>query len=150
MGLYSNDFPYSADEEYAARLAQHYDMIEMSEVIAAYRNHEGHTMIKTWRKPDFIASFTEMRIQMAQYTGMDRTAATQFTHQDLVPIMSFCGTRLAAQGHWREALWYSQYVWRFDKRIWRTPVHLLASLLKVVPYLNRLLFGTYIRYKHKE
>jgi glycosyltransferase involved in cell wall biosynthesis len=149
VGLYDTQFPYSADEEYAARIAQFYDVIETKEVLAAYRHHEGHTMIKTWRKPDFIQSFEAMRLKMAHYAGMNEADALAFTRQNLVPTISYCATLLASQGYWREAQWFNRYVWQHNPNLWKKPIQLVGLVIKQTPWVNQWIFGRYIRRKYK-
>lgn len=72
-GLLSEDFPYSADEEYNARIAKNMNISEMDRTIASYREHPEHLMYDTWEKDDFIQNFEKMKLLIESYKKSSST-----------------------------------------------------------------------------
>ena len=60
-GLFREDLPYSADEEYWARLAKKWAVAYIPEPLTSYRHHRNNYQLKTWLKPDFWQKFRETR-----------------------------------------------------------------------------------------
>ena len=134
-GFYSLDFLYSADEEYATRIASRYDVTQTKEVLACYRRHRGHQMIKTWCKPDFIQSFEKMRLTMAQYLGTERKDTLYVVRQNIAEIFQASAGWLAAEGHWYPALRFHIYAVRYRPKLyfgWKPIVHAILQSTPLV------------------
>lgn len=99
VGLYSEEFPYSADEEYAARIAMTFDIVETKEILACYRRHSGHTMIKTWSKSDFIDSFEKMHLRINSYLPESNRRAPEEICRIVALILLGQCSGLVAFGH---------------------------------------------------
>lgn len=120
-GGYSTEFPYSADEEYNARIARRCDILEIDEVLAAYRHHGGHTMYRTWSRPDFIQSFERMRLLMNSYLSPARQKPEELVKSDIaLMLLGHCGG-LLAHGHRDVVLQFYRNAWR------QCPLALVAS-----------------------
>ncbi len=140
LGLYSAEFPYSADEEYATRLASKYDVVQTKEILACYRRHGGHQMIKTWCQPDFIQSFEKMRILMAKYAGLSEREAIPIVQKELAEIFQVSAVWLAAEGHWYPTLRFHLYALRHRPALylnWKAPVHVI---LQSTPWLGKVYY----------
>jgi glycosyltransferase involved in cell wall biosynthesis len=64
VGLFSPDYPFSADEEYHCRIARDFPITCSNLVISKYRRHDNNTMLETWRQATFIPNFLAMRLAM--------------------------------------------------------------------------------------
>lgn len=96
-GGFSTDYPYSADEEYNARIASQFDIVEIASPLSMYRRHSQQTMLATWRHEDFIASFERMRIRMNSYlTEEERVQERQVYRQIATTLLGHASALVAA------------------------------------------------------
>jgi glycosyltransferase involved in cell wall biosynthesis len=136
-GLYDSEFPYSADEEYATRIGRNYDVVETKEILACYRRHPGHQMIRTWCKPDFIESFEKMRIRMAGYAGTKETEAIPIVRRDLAEIFKASAAWLAAEGHWYPAMRFHAYALKYNLKLYLGVKSIIHAILQSAPFIGK-------------
>jgi glycosyltransferase involved in cell wall biosynthesis len=67
-GFYNLEFPYSADEEYHARIAKDFSLLEVSGQIARMMIHGRNYRFVTWEKADFLDNYIIMRRLMLSYS----------------------------------------------------------------------------------
>lgn len=135
-GFFDPFFPYSADEEYNARIAAQYDIIESGTVLASYRRHPENTMLKTWKEADFIENFEEMRIRMATYTGLDRESATRRARRAVSRDFLGCASILTINGYRDDAYRYYAYVWKYNRLALLNPLQLAKYFLTITPLVG--------------
>lgn len=136
-GFYSPEFPYSADEEYATRIVRSYDIVETQEILACYRRHPGHQMIRTWCKPDFIESFEKMRIRMAEYSGLNEKEAILLVRRDIAEIFKASAGWLAAEGHWYPAMRFHAYAVRYNPRLYLSAKAIVQAIIQSMPFIGK-------------
>jgi glycosyltransferase involved in cell wall biosynthesis len=135
-GLFDPFFPYSADEEYNARIASQYDIIESGVALASYRIHTENTSLRTWKEPDFMNNFLEMRIRMAMYVGMDRERAIRKVQHQVTRDFLSCASILTLNGHPDHAKRYYRYVWDNNPFAVLNPLQLIKFILAMTPFLG--------------
>ena len=140
MGLYDNQFPYSADEEYGCRLATKYDIVETKEILAGYRRHEGHMMIKTWCKKDFIQTFEKMRIVMAQYAGLHKEEAISSVQKNLAEVFKASAVWLAATGNWYPAFKFHSYAFIHNPQLYSSWKSIIHAFLQSSPFIGKVFY----------
>ena len=59
-GVYSVCYPYTADQEFFPRIARHFSVGTLADLVFE-RDHEGRSMIDTWRRTDFFLQFGSVR-----------------------------------------------------------------------------------------
>ncbi len=131
-GLYSSEFPYTADEEYATRIARSYDIVETQEILACYRQHPGHTMIRFLCKPDVYKNLERIRIRMLGYAGVKEEEAVNIVRRDLAESAMWFTKVLVAEGHWIPALRLHSYALSYRPELylnWKIIAHLVLRYL---------------------
>jgi glycosyltransferase involved in cell wall biosynthesis len=149
VGRYDVSFPYSADEEYNARIGGQFDIVESADIFAGYRRHTGHLMIKTWMEKDFIPSFERMRFKMAEYAGLHSDNARKKIRSKLAGMFLNCGFELCACRRQKAALPFFWYAVRNRPVILTKPRKLVRILFAMVPLLGWLLEKAYMQSKRK-
>ncbi len=148
-GFFDPFFPYSADEEYNARIAAQYDIIESGTVLASYRRHTENTMLKTWKEPDFIVNFEEMRIRMVTYMGLNREDATRRARRQLSKDFLGCASILVINGSLNVAGHYYRYVWENNPVALLNPLQLIKYLLMITPSIGIPILKTMLSMKQE-
>ena len=133
VGGFDPSFPYSADEEYNARIGAHYDIIESGVALASYRRHPENTMLKTWKEPDFIENFEKMRIRMATYTGLPEKRAAFKARGQLCRDFLSCASVLTLNDEPDHADRYYRYVWQKKPVVFFNPFQLIKLILPMIP-----------------
>jgi len=64
VGALSKAYPFSGDEHYNCRVALRFPVLCTNQVVSFYRRHDENTMLKIFRKPEFIPNFLQMRLEM--------------------------------------------------------------------------------------
>lgn len=108
-GLFSPEFPFSADEEYNCRIGARFAIVECEAVIACYREHDAHMMYKTWQSPDFLSNFERMRLKMNGYLPQP-LAESLVRRQVALTLAQECST-LVALGDSASARRYARNLW---------------------------------------
>jgi len=135
-GYFSDEYPYSADQEYAARIAKDFDLIQSEQIFACYRRHEGHLMVKTWTKSDFIESFERMRIKMMSYTGdITRSEILNVKKNVAKELVSCCNT-LIVHGEIKSAFRIYLNVLLKNPLYLLSPKTMIKLCLHSIPFLN--------------
>ena len=71
-GLFRDDLPYSADEEYWGRLAKKWAVAYIPEQLSIYRYHSNNHQLNTWLKTDFWHMFIKTRMaRLCHLTSLD-------------------------------------------------------------------------------
>lgn len=135
-GYFDIAFPYSADEEYNARIASKYAILESGRSLAAYRIHPENTMLKTWSRPDFIQNFEDMRVRMAEYGGLSHDVAATKVRFHLGSALLGCGSELACHGDPVSAMRFYNYGWSNNPRAFLQPLQIIKYLLVVTPIVG--------------
>lgn len=60
IGGFSNNYPYSSDEEFICRIAKTHSIAYADYVMGYYRDHNDHLMAKTWEKDDFFCEYVKL------------------------------------------------------------------------------------------
>lgn len=97
-GDYSEAFPFSADEEFCARVAREFDILEVKGPLSAYRRHAGQTMVATWRDPKFLESFVAMRLLINSYLPSGARLTDREVQRAIARVLLGQATILIAQG----------------------------------------------------
>jgi len=133
-------FQYSADEEYNARIATRWNLVELPTILSCYRRHEAHTMRETWRQKDFINSYMEMRQKINDYClPADRLSSKQVQWEVSRMLLGHCayldavGDMDTADRFYRNAFATSPSLFLSNWRI------VLRWLLHKTPILNQWL-----------
>jgi len=61
VGIFNENFSYSADEEYWARIGSRWDIAYLSEPLIAYSYHHDNYQVKTWKRSDFWEKYLDTR-----------------------------------------------------------------------------------------
>lgn len=107
VGVYSDEFPYSADEEYGSRIASKYDIVQIPKIVGYYRIHPDNLQIQTWLKKDFFNNFFLMREKMLKSAQIDSVIVDKIVKKSKASIAHSISVRLAQEGYWKEALEYN-------------------------------------------
>ncbi len=82
VGGFSEQFPYSCDLEYFARVCVHYpSLVIESPQILHYNQHDQNYQYKTWHQPDFWRQLEAIEETVLQYANLDPAIAA-FTFRD--------------------------------------------------------------------
>jgi len=139
-GLPSGRYQYSADEEYNARIARNWDIVQIPTILSSYRHHPQHTMRETWRSPDFIASFTNMRIQMNSYLELsEQVSESEVRWQTAAMLLGHCSYLDALGDTSTSDQFYRHAIATDRKRFFSRPKAVARWLIHKTPGLNRFL-----------
>ncbi len=106
LGGFREDLPFSADEEYWARIGSRFDVIEIPAKLIAYRTHVGSHRIKTWLEPDFWDSFVMTRRARFGYLRSPLDADRANFGKGLAQVAVNISLRLFAAGEFAQAKAY--------------------------------------------
>ena len=118
IGTFSEQFPYSCDLEYFARICAHYPslVIESPEILY-YNQHDQNYQYKTWRKDDFWQQLEAIERTTLSYANVGAEAERYF--RDRMSSYAQHMLKTAAQSedktllrHVGSLLWKQQYLGR--------------------------------------
>jgi glycosyltransferase involved in cell wall biosynthesis len=136
VGLLSNDFPYSADEEYTTRISKDFDIVQTGEVMACYRVHSGHYKIETWIKPDFLKTFKRMRFTMAAHAFSNKLEGESEARKSIARTLFFKAPILMVEGYYGAYLSFLREAFACDKRLFLKPKNIAHLLIQMIPFYN--------------
>lgn len=136
IGGFDPAFEYCADEEYNARVAQKYDIAEIDLAISAYRRHEGHFMIQTWGKPDFLDVFETMRLKMNSYLPEDARLSQSCVRREIGETLVGHCSALCAGNHFKLSEKFYAYLWKKCPSSFLKPAIMLRWLAHSIPGLR--------------
>jgi glycosyltransferase involved in cell wall biosynthesis len=150
VGFYSEQFPYSADEEYGCRVSSKFDLVQIPKVIGYYRLHSDNLQIQTWLKDDFFNNFFKMKEVMLSYSGMDNKLLISILEKSKAVLSHSISVRLAKEGFWSEALKYNYRSFLSNKFYYFKVKNLIKSAYVILsPVLPRRLNLFLTRYISK-
>lgn len=147
-GFFSSKFPYSGDEEYNARIATTFDLVQSDSVMAAYRRHGFHTMFATWCQDDFIENFEEMRIKMDGYLNEYRRGQNKLK-RDISLMLSHYSYMLVAYGHRNIANRFYRNLWQKNPIAFVRPKVMLKFFVCNVPFFSTKLCRSILNKMHQ-
>lgn len=107
VGFYSEEFPYSADEEYGSRIASKYNIVQIPKIVGYYRKHSENLTVSIFLDNSFFDNFFKMREKMLNYPEIDIKIAKMITEKHKYNLSHAISVRLAQEGYWKEAVNYN-------------------------------------------
>ncbi len=90
LGGFAVKFAYSADVEYFARIAAHYDLVIIeSPAVVTYQLHESNYQYTTWLKPDFWSQWREITYSVLSYAGLEESALSEAYNKQLAATLRY-------------------------------------------------------------
>ena len=142
-GGYSERFPYSADEEFNARLTQEFTAVEMNGVYGSYRRHAGQTMMKSWAAVDFIPTYEDMKMTMNAYLPVKLCSTVPAVRKMVAQVLVDHCSGLVAHGRLDIARKFYQYAWAHNRSMFKRPSIVARWLLHHTPVAGRIVCRRY-------
>jgi glycosyltransferase involved in cell wall biosynthesis len=146
-GKYSEEFSYCADEEYNARIARHFAIVEIPIVLSGYRKHDGHTMLGTWRRSDFIQQYESMHLRINSYfPSKSRSCEADVKRRVALGLLGHTSA-LIASGEDQITRRFYRYAFRVAPTIFLRPASFLRLIVHFTPLVGRFICRRYSKNK---
>lgn len=144
VGYYSDEFPYSADEEYGSRIASKYDIIQIPNIVGYYLKHSENLTVSIFLDNNFFDNFFKMREKMLNYSEINTEVAKMIIQKHKYNLSHAISVRLAQEGYWREAVDYNIKAFKLNPFIYFKGVFLIKSIyvfmsILLKPNINKFL-----------
>jgi glycosyltransferase involved in cell wall biosynthesis len=143
VGFFDKRFAYCADEEFNARIARKFDIVEVPIALAAYRKHEGHLMTATWRKPDFISQFLSMKLLMDSYLPLNTQQGERKVKRGVGRVLLGHASGLYARHEDDTVRSFYRYVWFNVPEVLLESKFAFRALVHHLPLLGRWICKRY-------
>jgi glycosyltransferase involved in cell wall biosynthesis len=127
-GGFDASYPYSPDQEFFPRIARWFPVLCLSPPLARRSSHPDRHMFQTWRQPDFLDRYRDVRTAARRLAGLSGVPLERAVHADLSRAILFIVATSCREGH-LDLAW--RYV-RPSPSIRLGPAHALALAVAVL------------------
>ncbi len=148
VGTFSQEFPYSADEEMWTRVASKYSLGLLPGTVVYQRTHVTQFRNETWKRPDFLEQYFSLQKRRLSYLNPEHEhppADDSYPRRLVAQAGSRVALRLIASGDFSDARRFLDSTEALYPAIAGDPKHLIGRLFCRVPRLGqrvcRLMIG---------